>query len=62
MERGTWIVLSNSGGELDRKFVPDTEAPHGDLSKIFLRWLADEGTPICGGDTIAFIEGESECT
>lgn len=60
MQRGTWIILSGSGGELARTFVPEAGAPHGDLSKHFKAWIEDEGFTLCAGDTFRFEEGESE--
>ena len=60
MEKGTWSILSNSGGELGRTFIPDRESPQGDMRRPLTKWLEDEGTILCAGDTIKFVEGESE--
>ena len=65
MQRGTWIILSNSGGEIDRFFVAerDGEDDSYDLSVALVRLtrVGGDWSILSAGDTIAFVEGESEC-
>lgn len=58
MERGTWIVLSNSGGELDRYFIADENNIEFEVELVkaiqVRHWILHPG------DTIHFDAGESE--
>ncbi len=56
MERGTWIILSNSGGELDRVFAGELT----DLNVAVYDAIINQHWMLAPGDTISFVEGESE--
>jgi len=57
MRRGTWVVLDNGHGEIDRRFVAD-----GPLSELRLAQevakMADRG--LQDGDVIKILDGSSE--
>ena len=64
MQRGTWVILEGSGGELAREFVPfpgGIEEVDDDYQRELQGALAEVTS--CGinaGDIIRFVEGESE--
>ena len=55
--QGTWIVLSNIGGELDRTFVAD-KGSEGANRRAWQAALAEMIVDV--GDTITIEAGESE--
>lgn len=56
MVRGTWIVLSGTGGEIGRVFA----AEDVDLNVAVYDAIINEHWLLAAGDTISFVEGESE--
>jgi hypothetical protein len=60
-ERGFWIVLSGTAGELARHFVPNPEGQDVDLAVELSDWMHSTSVILMAGDTITFEEGETEC-
>lgn len=60
MQRGTWIVFENTAGEIGRKFVPDVEGQEPELNEAVYDAMTSDHWLFQPGDTIRFIEGESE--
>jgi hypothetical protein len=58
-QRGYWIVMSNSAGELDRVFVKEDNTSGERMAEALIRMIEDTGT-LNAGDSFTVVEGESE--
>lgn len=61
-QKGWWVVLRSTAGNLDREFIPqwgnDRERAQRDILDIITEWSEHGGFD--DGDTITIEEGESE--
>lgn len=60
MTRGTWFILSNGSGELDRHFEPDPSVDEIDYTSVLIKVLKEKHWILAQGDSILIEEGESE--